>query len=82
MRGMIILKIQERNIPLAEFGPNEVKLAVTDYGNADKKAVAFMVKKFLAIDELKGHDDASDALAIAITATGHLRDLTAKLRKV
>ena len=71
-RGAIILKVQEKNLPILEFSPNEVKLAVASYGNADKKAVAFMVKKFLGVSELKGYDDASDALAIAITAAGVL----------
>lgn len=67
-RGVLILKILEKNIELTEFGPTEIKQAVAGYGRADKKALAMMVKRLLNIEELKGYDDASDALAIAITA--------------
>lgn len=72
-RGILILKILENKIPLVEYGPMEVKLSVTGYGLADKKAVAKMVKLFLKLKELRGYDDASDALAIAITAANHLK---------
>lgn len=67
-RGVIIYLLLKKNVEVREVMPREVKLAVTSYGFADKIAVARMVKKILKIDELKGHDDASDALAIAITA--------------
>jgi len=43
------------------------------YGLADKVGVAKMVKLILKIDELPGYDDASDALAIAITAANNRR---------
>ena len=67
-KGILMLCLLKRKIPVLEYGPPEIKLAVTSYGMADKKAVAKMVSKMLKIEELKGHDDASDALAIAITA--------------
>ncbi len=70
-RGVLILKSLEAKIPIAEYGPMEVKLATTGYGLSDKKAVATMVKIFLKADSLKGYDDASDALAIAIAASFH-----------
>jgi len=67
-RGVIIYTLLKKNIEVREFRPGDVKLAVANYGLAEKQAVAIMVKKILKIDSLKGHDDASDALAIAITA--------------
>lgn len=76
-RGVIILKTSEAGLPIKEFGPMEVKAAVTGYGKSDKQAVALMVKRFLNLKSLEGHDDASDALAIAITAS---RDLTLEKR--
>lgn len=70
-RGVIIFKILENKIKFAEYGPTEIKKSLTNYGQADKKAVALMVKKILNVQELQGYDDASDALAIAITAANY-----------
>lgn len=80
-KGMLILKVLENRIPLVEYGPMEIKLAVTGYGLADKKAVAKMVKIFLKLKKLRGYDDASDALAIAITAANQI-GLTGKIAKI
>lgn len=66
-RGAIALLVLEAKLPLFEYGPGEVKLAVTNDGRADKTAVAKMVKKILNLAAIKGPDDVSDALAIAIT---------------
>src|SRR3989344_316336 len=68
-RGVIILSALEKNLPIREFTPNEVKSAVAGYGLASKKAVAKMVRLTLNEPTLKVIDDVSDALAIAITAT-------------
>ncbi len=67
-RGVILYLLMKNQIPIYECRPAEVKKAVTNYGFADKKAVAKMVKIILGISTITGHDDASDALAIAITA--------------
>ena len=67
-RGIIMFLLLEKQIPVAEYGPQEIKSAVTNYGLADKKAVAKLVGKMLNVERLKGYDDASDALAVAITA--------------
>ena len=70
-RGIILLSLLKNKIPVYEYTPQEIKLSVTNYGLADKKAVAKLVKLLLGINELKGYDDASDALAIAITAANY-----------
>ena len=67
-RGVLLASMQKNRIPILEFTPNEVKLAVSGYGLSDKKAVAKMVIRILNLKELKGYDDASDAIAIALTA--------------
>lgn len=67
-RGVILKALSDRNIAVIELNPNTVKKAVTGYGLAGKDAVAKMVKKILRLEDLAGHDDASDALAIAIAA--------------
>ena len=70
-RGVILLAACESNVPIREYTPNEVKLGVTGYGFADKKAVLKMVRLMLGKQDLKIIDDASDALALAILASGH-----------
>jgi crossover junction endodeoxyribonuclease RuvC len=68
-RGALILELTKTNIKIREFSPSEIKSAITGYGMADKKAVSKMAGIILNVKEgLKGYDDASDAVAIAITA--------------
>ena len=67
-RGIIILLAEQHNIPVYEFSPMEVKIAVSGYGKADKIQVQTMVTKLLQLNAIPRPDDAADALAIAITA--------------
>jgi crossover junction endodeoxyribonuclease RuvC len=67
-RGVILLAIREHGVRIREYAPNEVKLGVTGYGSADKKAVLKMVRFILKKPDLAVIDDASDALALAILA--------------
>lgn len=71
-RGIIMLQVLQKGIPLLEVAPNEVKSQVTGYGLSDKKAVEKMVKHILKIENFESDDNAADALAIAIT-TANLR---------
>jgi crossover junction endodeoxyribonuclease RuvC len=67
-RGVLMLAAHETGLPIKEYTPNEIKLGVTGYGFADKKAVLKMVRLLLGKQDLKVIDDASDALAGAIMA--------------
>lgn len=67
-RGILTLIVLKHKIALSEYTPLEVKQSVCGYGKADKKTVARFVKELLGGTPIRGHDDASDALAIAITA--------------
>ncbi len=69
-RGVVLLAAKERGVSIKEYTPNEVKLGVTGYGFADKKAVLKMVRLILGKKDLKVIDDASDALALAIFCAG------------
>ena len=66
-RGVVMLAISEAELGVAEYTPNEVKLAVAGYGKAGKKQVQEMVRVLLELPEIPKPDDAADALAIAIT---------------
>lgn len=68
-RGVILSAIAERGVRMHECTPQEVKIAVTGYGNADKKQVQEMVRIFLKLKAVPKPDDAADALAIAIAAS-------------
>ncbi len=67
-RGVIVATIARRHIPVREFTPLEIKLAVTSSGRAQKHQVKLMVKRLLNLKALSGPDDACDALATAICA--------------
>jgi crossover junction endodeoxyribonuclease RuvC len=69
-RGVVLLAAAERGIPVFEYGPHEVKMAVTGYGRADKGQVQRMVQLMLHMEKLPRPDDAADALAVAI-CTAH-----------
>ena len=67
-RGVVLLAAAQHNLPILEFAPNEVKLAVTGYGHANKQQVIFMVSKLFNLNAPPSPDDAADALAIAASA--------------
>jgi crossover junction endodeoxyribonuclease RuvC len=68
-RGVILLVAAQHGLPVVEATPNEVKLAVTGSGAADKRQVQRMVRVVLGLAEEPRPDDAADALAIAIWAS-------------
>jgi crossover junction endodeoxyribonuclease RuvC len=65
-RGAIVLTVSMNKIPLFEYNPRCVKIALTGYGSADKHQMQHMVKTFLKLKEIPKPDDAADALAMAI----------------
>ncbi len=71
-RGVVLLAAAQHGLPIFEYGPHEVKIAVTGYGRAPKQQVQKMVQVVLGLAELPRPDDAADALAVAIcTAQGY-----------
>lgn len=66
-RGIIMLVLAQRQIPLMEFTPAQVKKALTGYGKADKRQVQEAVAQELNLSAIPKPDDAADALAIALT---------------
>ena len=65
-RGVAVLAGQQAGLPLYEYTPMQIKLAVTGDGHADKRAVQQMVKMLLCLPCIPKPDDAADALAAAI----------------
>lgn len=65
-RGVTVLSAAERNVPIYEYTPLQVKSAVVGYGKAEKKQVMEMTRQLLNLAQIPKPDDAADALAIAI----------------
>ncbi len=65
-RGVILLAAQQKNIPVFEYTPLQVKQAITGSGKADKKQVQDMIKRLLNLSEIPRPDDAADGLSIAL----------------
>jgi crossover junction endodeoxyribonuclease RuvC len=65
-RGVILLAAAQKNLPVYEYTPLQIKMALVGYGRADKQQVQFMVRALLFLKEIPKPDDAADALAVAI----------------
>lgn len=73
IRGTIIYLAKAAGKPVFEFGPQEIKVAVTGYGKSDKQAVIDMVKRLAKNVPDGALDDEYDAIAIGITTIAHKR---------
>ncbi|MBR5479214.1 MAG: crossover junction endodeoxyribonuclease RuvC [Clostridia bacterium] len=65
-RGVILLACNRAGVPVYEYTPLQVKMAVVGYGRAEKKQVQEMTRSFLRLEKIPKPDDAADALAIAV----------------
>ncbi len=66
-RGVIMLALTQRKIPVFHYTPLQIKNTVAGYGKADKHQVQNMVKSQLRLDKIPKPDDAADACATAMT---------------
>lgn len=67
LRGALLLMSSQLNLPVYEYNPSQVKVAVTGDGAADKRAVKRMVERLVVIPERGMLDDEYDAIALGIT---------------
>ena len=74
-RGVILCAAEKCGIPLYEYTPSQVKLAVTGYGKAEKRQVMDMTRRLLKLPTIPKPDDAADAIAVALT---HANSMHAK----
>ncbi|MCA9323595.1 crossover junction endodeoxyribonuclease RuvC [Candidatus Saccharibacteria bacterium] len=72
-RGVILLALAEADIPIAEYTPLQIKMAMTGYGRAAKAQIQEMVRVQLNLKKKPSPDDAADALAVALTHIATLR---------
>ena len=66
-QGVAIAAAIHRQVPITEYAPMKIKMAITGNGNASKEQVADMLRRMLKLDaeEMGKFLDASDALGAA-----------------
>lgn len=75
-RGVLLTEAERQGVPIYEYSPSQVKIAVTGYGKAEKRQVMEMTKRLLRLTSVPRPDDAADAAAIALC---HARSFTSRL---
>lgn len=69
-QGVLLLAAADLGIPVMEYAPGQVKLAVGGSGRADKKAMQKAIKDMFGVEAEKNRkthfDNAADAIAIAV----------------
>ena len=66
-RGVILLTaVKNLGDEVYEYTPNQIKMAITGYGGADKIQMQHMVQALLRLKKVPRPDDAADALAVAL----------------
>ena len=79
-QGAAMAAALQRDIPIFEYAPRSVKLAVTGKGAASKEQVALMARRIVNVDFPHEYLDATDALAIALCHYYHTTGLLAAVQ--
>ena len=69
VRGIIIYLALTAGIPVFEYGPMEIKMAITSDGSSDKSRIMKMIPLLIDLSKIskKALDDEFDAIAVALT---------------
>tara|TARA_Y100000385_G_scaffold290241_1_gene362612 strand:+ start:2010 stop:2564 length:555 start_codon:yes stop_codon:yes gene_type:complete len=65
-QGVAMAAGLSREIPITEYSPKKIKMAITGSGNASKEQVAKMLQSLLDLKELPKNLDSTDGLAAAV----------------
>lgn len=65
-QGVAMAAGLSRQIPVTEYSPRKIKMAITGNGNASKEQVAKMLQNLLKLKELPKNLDSTDGLAAAV----------------
>jgi len=74
-RGALIFVATELGIPIREFTPKQVKIAITGDGSATKKQMILMIPKLIHVPTKIQYDDEYDAIAVGLTASATFSSL-------
>ena len=65
-QGVAMAAGLSREVPITEYSPKKIKMAITGNGNASKEQVAKMLQSLLSLKQLPKNLDATDGLAAAV----------------
>ena len=65
-QGVAMAAGLSREIPITEYLPKKIKMAITGNGNASKEQVAKMLQSLLGLKSLPKNLDSTDGLAAAV----------------
>tara|TARA_B100000767_G_scaffold108743_1_gene104173 strand:+ start:25003 stop:25554 length:552 start_codon:yes stop_codon:yes gene_type:complete len=65
-QGVAMAAGLSREIPVIEYSPKKIKMAITGNGNASKEQVAKMLQSLLGFNTMPKNLDSTDALAAAV----------------
>jgi crossover junction endodeoxyribonuclease RuvC len=65
-QGVAMAAGLSRDIPITEYEPKKIKMAITGNGNASKEQVAKMLQQLLGLKTLPKNLDSTDGLAAAV----------------
>jgi len=66
-RGVILYEAAKHGLHVYEYGPGEIKVAVTGYGKSDKEQIIAMIPRLIKVEKNIKHDDEYDAIAVGLT---------------
>ena len=64
--GVVLLAAAQRGIPVHEYAPLEVKMAITGNGTAAKQDVRRALERLHGLENVPAQPDAADAVAVAL----------------
>ena len=65
-QGVAMAAGLSREVPITEYSPKKIKMAITGNGNASKEQVAKMLQSLLKLKSLPKNLDSTDGLAAAV----------------
>tara|TARA_R110002124_G_scaffold120895_6_gene278959 strand:- start:18210 stop:18764 length:555 start_codon:yes stop_codon:yes gene_type:complete len=65
-QGVAMAAGLSRQVPITEYSPKKIKMAITGNGNASKEQVAKMLQNLLTLKTLPKNLDSTDGLAAAV----------------
>ncbi len=78
-RGVISYEASLMDIPIYEYSPPQIKLAITGHGGSDKTQIIKMIPLLLKLKtgsiKKNALDDEYDAIAVALTCQAHVKNL-------
>ena len=78
VRGALIALAAAHNLPIVEFTPPQIKVAVTGNGAASKDEIMRMLPRLITFPSRERLDDEYDAIAIGLTALASYRHLSTR----